>query len=49
VGVRDTFAESGPYPDLLDKYGMSVDAIAGGVARVLPRKAKAFGAISAEP
>lgn len=49
VGVRDTFAESGPYPDLLDKYGMSVDAIAGAVERVLVRKAKAFGAISAEP
>jgi transketolase len=49
VGVRDTFAESGPYPDLLDKYGMSVDAIAGAVERVLARKAKAYGAISAEP
>jgi len=41
VGVRDTFAESGPYPDLLDKYGMSVGAIAGAVDRVLVRKAKA--------
>jgi transketolase len=49
VGVRDTFAESGPYPDLLDKYGMSVDAIAGAVERVLARKAKACGAISEEP
>lgn len=49
VGVRDTFAESGPYPDLLDKYGMSVDAIVGAVERVLVRKAKACGAISAEP
>jgi transketolase len=38
VGVRDTFAESGPYPDLLDKYGLSVDAIAGAVDRVLARK-----------
>ena len=49
VGVRDTFAESGPYPDLLDKYGMSVDAIAAAVERALARKAKACGAISAEP
>jgi transketolase len=37
VGVRDTFAESGPYPDLLDKYGMSVEAIAAAVERVLVR------------
>ena len=28
VGVQDMFAESGPYPDLLDKYGMSIEAIA---------------------
>jgi len=41
VGVRDTFAESGPYPDLLDKYGFSVDAIAEAVDRVLARKAGA--------
>ena len=45
VGVRDTFAESGPDPDLLDKYGMSVDAIAAAVERVLVRKAKAVGAV----
>jgi len=41
VGVRDTFAESGPYPDLLDKYGFSVAAIAEAVDRVLARKAGA--------
>ena len=39
VGIADTFAESGPYLDLLDKYGMSVDAIADAVRRVLKRKA----------
>jgi transketolase len=39
VGIADTFAESGPYPPLLDKYGMSVDAIVDAVQRILPRKA----------
>jgi transketolase len=38
IGVRDTFAESGPYSDLLDKYGMSVAAIACAVRRVFSRK-----------
>jgi transketolase len=38
VGLADTFAESGPYSELLDKYGMSVDAIADAVRRVLGRK-----------
>jgi transketolase len=38
VGLNDTFAECGPYMDLLDKYGMSVDAIAGAVRRALKRK-----------
>jgi transketolase len=38
VGVNDTFAESGPYFDLLDKYGMSVDSIVGATERVLARK-----------
>jgi transketolase len=27
VGIHDTFAESGPYPDLLDSYGLSVNNI----------------------
>ena len=27
VALRDTFAESGDYEELLDKYGLSVDAI----------------------
>lgn len=38
VGVDDTFTESGPYADLLDKYGMSVDAIVAAVQRVVARK-----------
>ncbi len=39
VGVPDTFAESGPYEELLDKYGMSVEAIITAVQLVLARKA----------
>lgn len=38
VGIADTFAESGPYLDLLDKYGLSVHGIVGAVHRVLERK-----------
>jgi transketolase len=38
VGIPDTFAESGPYLELLDKYGISVDAITDAVQRVLARK-----------
>ena len=41
VGISDRFAESGPYPELLDKYGMSVNDIAAAVRRVLDRKSKA--------
>jgi len=38
VGIPDIFAESGPYTDLLDKYGMSVEAIVEAVDRALQRK-----------
>lgn len=38
VGLNDTFAECGPYLDLLEKYGMSADAIASAVRRALKRK-----------
>ena len=38
VGVQDTFAESGPYADLLEKYGMSVEAIIDATMRALSRK-----------
>ncbi|CAB5079505.1 Transketolase, C-terminal section (EC [Olavius algarvensis associated proteobacterium Delta 3] len=40
IGVRDTFAESGPYLDLLDKYGLSAPHIALAVQEVLSRKQK---------
>jgi len=39
VGLADTFAECGPYADLLDKYRMNAGAIADAVRRVLKRKA----------
>jgi transketolase len=45
VGIADTFAESGPYADLLDRYGMSVDDICTAVKRVLERKC---GLVAAE-
>ena len=38
VGIQDTFAESGPYEELLDQYGMSVDAIVTAMRRALLRK-----------
>ena len=38
VGLADTFAESGPYLDLLDKYGLNVAGIIGAVRRALERK-----------
>jgi transketolase len=38
IGMRDTFAESGPYLDLLAKYGMSAADIAAAVKSVIARK-----------
>jgi transketolase len=38
IGVSDTFAESGPYMELLEKYGLSVANIVGRVRKVLARK-----------
>lgn len=38
IGVRDTFAESGPYLDLLDKYGLSAKHIAAAAEDVIKRK-----------
>jgi transketolase len=38
VGIPDTFAESGDYSQLLDKYGMSVEDIIAAVQRTLRRK-----------
>ncbi len=38
IGVRDTFAESGPYLPLLEKYGLSAGHIAEAVLGVVARK-----------
>jgi transketolase len=38
IGVRDTFAESGPYLALLEKYGLSARYIAEAVQEVVRRK-----------
>jgi transketolase len=38
IGVRDTFAESGPYLDLLEKYGLSYGHIEAAAKSVMARK-----------
>jgi transketolase len=38
IGVRDTFAESGPYLDVIDKYGLTAPHIMAAVKRVIGRK-----------
>ena len=38
VGVADTFAESGPYAALMDKYGLGVDDIVAAARRAVARK-----------
>ena len=38
IGVRDTFAESGPYLDLLDKYGLCYRHIEEAAKSVIARK-----------
>jgi transketolase len=38
VGLKDTFAETGPYDQLLDKYGMAVEDIVAATKRALRRK-----------
>jgi transketolase len=38
IGMQDTFAESGPYQDVLDKYGLSAPHILQAALGVLKRK-----------
>ena len=38
VGMRDSFAESGPYLEIVKKYGMSAEHIAAAVEEVVARK-----------
>jgi transketolase len=40
VGVRDQFAESGPYEALLEKYGLTAENIVRAVRRAIARKEK---------
>lgn len=40
VGIHDKFAESGPYPDLLDRYGLSVDNIVTAAKAAIALKKK---------
>ena len=40
IGLKDTFAESGEYERLLEKYGLSTKHIIEAVKRVLRRKRK---------
>jgi transketolase len=42
VGVRDTFAESGAYPELLEKYGLSAESIVDATRLALARKSSTF-------
>jgi transketolase len=48
VGVNDTFTESGPYNELLEKYGMSVEAIVAAAQRALKRKQKKLSHAASE-
>jgi len=38
VGLADRFAETGPYPALLDRYGMSVEHIIAAARAALGAK-----------
>jgi transketolase len=38
IGVRDTFAESGPYLEVIEKYGLTAPHIARAVRKVVARK-----------
>lgn len=42
IGIADRFAETGPYEDLLNHYGMSVEDIRNGVQLALDAKADAL-------
>lgn len=38
VGIQDVFTESGPYKELLKKYGLDADGVVKGIEKVLARK-----------
>jgi transketolase len=43
VGVRDVFAESGPYLEVIRKYGLTSEYIVEAIKNVMKRKAKQYG------
>jgi len=45
VGIADRFAESGPYPAILDRYGLSVPDVVAGAKKALKLKGKGENAI----
>jgi transketolase C-terminal domain/subunit len=40
VGLPDTFAETGPYAEILDRYGMSVEHIVTAARRAVALKSR---------
>jgi transketolase len=48
VGIADTFAESGLYEDLLDKYDLNAQAIVAAVLRVRSRTNSRLGGVGCE-
>jgi transketolase len=42
IGVKDTFAESGPYLEVIDKYGLTAPHIANAIREVLAHKEHFF-------
>lgn len=38
IGIQDTFTESGPYKELLAKYGVDENGVIAGIEKVLARK-----------
>jgi len=38
IGIQDTFAESGPYLEVIDKYGLTARHIVNAVLTVLKRR-----------
>ena len=38
VGIQDVFTESGPYKELLKKYGVDAEGVVAGIEKVLARK-----------
>jgi len=49
VGVGNTFAESGPYLEVIDKYGLTARHIIRAVSEVLKRKPAGKGTSPAKP